>query len=1027
MAADGTIRIDTRLDGNGVKKGVSSITNSIKGIASALGVVKLVSAAVGTLSSSLQSAFNRSDTMEQFDRTMSAMTGDAQAADRALEELKATTKGTAYGLDVAAKATQNFVTRGMDMSKATEQVATWADAVAFYGKGTNEQFENVTDALAKMRTKGKVEMDQLDRLFDAGIDAVGMYAKVTGQSSAKVQDALSAGEISADQFIDTVTNAMATGAGGVQKIAGAAKEAGASWQGTMDNMKAAVTRGMLSIIDAIDAGLQSIDLPTLREMIAGIGTLAEETLGKAASAIGTIIQDIGPSIMPVIDVFKEAFQGITPAVKEVADAVYGFIKDIVQSLQSGGLKKAVQTVGSLFTNLSQILAKIAKAVLPVIADAVDFLGENLDKLIPLVVSAVAGFKGWQIAKKVTTYIKSMTKAIDAAAKAETIHLALSTKSAAAATAEAASTATTTAALTLKELAVGTLTGKIGLATAAQTLWNAAMSANPVGAVITAVSLLAGGIGLLITALDNSVNSTKNLTETFETMGEGASNFVEGIDTAKSHLSEFDDTLFASSEEQQRLQDNMQEVQDGITAICELATKERRDYTAEEIQQLDEYFEKLNEMQEQEYERAMEKSRAIQQLAIAESQANYNSLADYELTTQEWVKTAQEQKESMLALINEQTTNEAILLNQRYGDQATMQNEAYAKEFNALQQQKQEKINAVNESMAEITAAYADGYAERANLTDLYSKQVGKNNESIESEMQRHNDKLAEISNLNLMSEEYRNELRFKEELKHEENMNRIWGELTDGMSEEQKEQLGVLIALVAQTEMYGGKINDKTQSTVDAILAAYEKMPPKMKKAAKDMLQPVYDELNKAEPTLSEKARSIGEGIWKMFKSALGIASPSKVMRKLSQYTWQGFELETDKAEPRLIDQAKALAQGIIKGFKLPQASLPFHIDTTGLDVHSIAAYLEDTVRQGRASMSSAIMARAEQQIINQLDTSAIARACREGCEAADVTVEGELRAEFSADGRQLGEVVTPYVNRNMGLQRRALLRGGKA
>lgn len=1027
MAADGTIRIDTRLDGNGVKKGVSSITNSIKGIASALGVVKLVSAAVGTLSSSLQSAFNRSDTMEQFDRTMSAMTGDAQAADRALEELKATTKGTAYGLDVAAKATQNFVTRGMDMSKATEQVATWADAVAFYGKGTNEQFENVTDALAKMRTKGKVEMDQLDRLFDAGIDAVGMYAKVTGQSSAKVQDALSAGEISADQFIDTVTNAMATGAGGVQKIAGAAKEAGASWQGTMDNMKAAVTRGMLSIIDAIDAGLQSIDLPTLREMIAGIGSMAEEALGKVASAVGTIIQDLGPSIMPVIDVFKEAFQGITPAVKEVADAVYGFIKDIVQSLQSGGLKKAVQTVGSLFTNLSQILAKIAKAVLPVIADAVDFLGENLDKLIPLVVSAVAGFKGWQIAKKVTTYIKSMTKAIDAAAKAETIHLALSTKSAAAATAEAASTATSTAALTLKELAVGTLTGKIGLATAAQTLWNAAMSANPVGAVITAVSLLAGGIGLLITALDNSVTSTKNLTETFETMGEGASNFVEGIDTAKSHLSEFDDTLFASSEEQQRLQDNMQEVQDGITAICELATKERRDYTAEEIQQLDEYFEKLNELQQQELDIQMEKSKAIQQQALMQSQTFEGSLAEYQTTAQEWIKTAQEQRDAQLALIEEQTTSEIVLLNKRYGDEANLQNEEYASRLQAIEDDKQKQIDAVNASMGEITAAYANGYAERSQLGNLYSQQVGKDNASLESEAQRHADKLEEIKNLNLMSEQQRNQMEIDENIRHEKEMKKIWGELTDGMSEEQKEQLGVLLGMSAQTELYGGKLEDSTQSTVNAIIAAFDSMPKETREAMLNAMKPMYEEMEAAEPGLLEKAFNIGAGICRKLREAFDEHSPSRKTRKIAKYAWQGFELETDKAEPRLIDQAKALAQGIIKGFKLPQASLPFHIDTTGLDVHSIAAYLEDTVRQGRASMSSAIMARAEQQIINQLDTSAIARACREGCEAADVTVEGELRAEFSADGRQLGEVVTPYVNRNMGLQRRALLRGGKA
>lgn len=1027
MAADGTIRIDTRLDGSGVKKGVSSITNSIKGIASALGVVKLVSAAVGTLSSSLQSAFNRSDTMEQFDRTMSAMTGDAQAADRALEELKATTKGTAYGLDVAAKATQNFVTRGMDMSKATEQVATWADAVAFYGKGTNEQFENVTDALAKMRTKGKVEMDQLDRLFDAGIDAVGMYAKVTGQSSAQVQDALSKGGISADQFIDTVTNAMATGAGGVQKIAGAAKEAGASWQGTMDNMKAAVTRGMLGIIDAIDNGLQSINLPTLREMIAGIGTLAEETLGKAASAIGTIIQDIGPSIMPVIDVFKEAFQGITPAVKEVADAVYGFIKDIVQSLQSGGLKKAVQTVGSLFTDLSQILSKIAKAVLPVIADAVDFLGENLDKLIPLVVSAVAGFKGWQIAKKVTTYIKSMTKAIDAAAKAETIHLALSTQSAAAATAEAASTATTTTALTLKELVVGTLTGKIGLATAAQALWNATMAANPVGAVITAVSLLAGGIGLLITALDNSVTSTKNLTDTFETMGEGASNFVEGIDTAKSHLSEFDDTLFASSEEQQRLQDNMQEVQDGITAICRTATEERRDYTAEEIQQLDEYFEKLNELQEQELEIQMAKSQAIQQQALTQAQTFEGSLAEYETVAQEWIKTAQEQRDAELALIEEQTTNELVLLNQRYGEQATMQNEAYANEFNSLMQHKQEQIDATTASLSEITAAYANGYAERSELGNLYSQQVGKRNQSLESETQRHNDRLDEIRNLNLMSEQQRNQMEIDENIQHEKNMTKIWGELTDGMSEEQKEQLGVLLGMSAQTELYGGKLEDSTQSTVDAIIAAFDSMPPETQEAMKNAMEPMFEEMDKAEHRLLEKASEIYHGIINKFKDIFDIQSPSRVMRKLSKYTWQGFELETDKAEPRLIDQAKKLALGIVKGFELPQASLPFHVDTTGLDVHSIAAYLEDTVRQGRASMSSAIMARAEQQIINQLDTSAIARACREGCEAADVTVEGELRAEFSADGRQLGEVVTPYVNRNMGLQRRALLRGGKA
>lgn len=998
MAADGTIRIDTRLDAGGVKSGVSKITDSIKGIASALGVVKLVSQAVGVLSSSLQSAFNRSDTMEQFDRTMSAMTGDAEAANKALEELKTTTKGTAYGLDVAAKATQNFVTRGMDMSKATNQVAVWADAVAFYGKGTNEQFESVTDALAKMRTKGKVEMDQLDRLFDAGIDAVGMYAKVTGQSSSKVQAALSEGEISADQFIDTVTNAMATGAGGVQKIAGAAKEAGASWQGTMDNMKAAVTRGMLGIIDAIDNGLQSINLPTLREMIAGIGSMAEEALGKVASAVGTIIQDLGPSIQPIIATVKEAFQGITPVVKEVADAVYGFIKDIVQSLQNGGLKKAVKTVGDLFTSLSKILAKIAKSVLPVVVDAVDFLGENLDKLIPLITTVVSGFKGWQIAKKVSTYIKSITKAIDA----------------------------TTQSLSIQELVVGTLTGKIRIVKAAQDLWNAAVSANPIGAAITAVTILTGAIGTLVVCLNDSVTSTKNLTETFETMGEGASNFVEGIDTAKSHLSEFNDTLIISSEEQQNLQTRSEKAQSGINEIYTKAVEERERISAQDLENLRNYVAEIEAVHEEELENEKRRADAVKQRALSVANDNALSLSEYQQYAQEWIKTAQEQSDQEQEIIEQQATQRIVNL-QKQKEAEGLSEQWYQEQVELVNEWAKEELENTTKNLGEITAAYANGYAERSELGDLYSRQVGKHNESLESETQRHNDKLKEIRELNLLDESVRLDMITQENVQHEKNMKKIWGKLTDGMSEEQKEQLGVLLGMSAQTELYSGKLEDSTQSTVDAIVTAFDSMPKETKEAMKNAMEPMFEEMEKAEPSLFEKAASIANGIINKFKDIFKIKSPSRVMRKLSKYTWQGFELETDKAGPRLIDQAKELAQGIIKGFELPQVSLPFHVDTTGLDIHSLAASLEETARMGRASMSSAIMARAEQQIINQLDTSAIARACREGCEAADVTVEGELRAEFSADGRQLGEVVTPYVNKNMGLQRRALLRGGKA
>lgn len=376
--ADGKIIIETGVDSKGAEKDLfkfkntaeksfQGVTSSAKGavegikkIASAIGLVTVASAAIGLIRGSIDKAFSRMDTMDQFNRTMTAITGNSEAAGKALEELKGITKGTAYGLDVAAKATQDFVTRGLDIHQATEQVRIWGDAVAFYGDGSSEQFANVSDALAKMRTKGKVEMDQLDRLFDAGIDAVGMYAQATGQSSAEVQDALSNGKISASDFIDTVSKAMEEGTNGVLSIAGAAKEAGMSWGAVFDNMRAAVARGIESVIKAIDESLAAADLPTLKEAIAGVGDAFESGLKNAAeNIIPKLIQglswllDSGYEIGGIISSIASAFIAF-----KAATVIFGII---------GKVKEAEGILGALGAGISALGGPIGLVIIAVAA------------------------------------------------------------------------------------------------------------------------------------------------------------------------------------------------------------------------------------------------------------------------------------------------------------------------------------------------------------------------------------------------------------------------------------------------------------------------------------------------------------------------------------------------------------------------------------------------------------------------------------------------------------------------------------
>ena len=330
--SDGSIIIEVDLNDKDYESRLKSMEGKtksfgtqLKSLLSAVGITKAVSAGFNAMKSSIGSAMDRIDTMEQFTRTMTTMTGSSKIAEQALAKIKDTVTGTAYGLDVAAQSCQKFVTSGMSMDKATGQVKTWADAVAFYGDGTNETYANVTDAIAKMVAQGKVQGDQLDRLTDAGIPAVQLFADATGQSFSDVREALSDGSISSEEFLNVLQDAMEKGTDKFATIDGAAKEAGASWKGTFDNMKAAITRGMVAIIESIDEVLQSNGLPTLKEMIADVGKVMEKGLNYAAEHLPELISLI-KKLLPVVISVGSAFAAwkITNTVSRASKSISGF-------------------------------------------------------------------------------------------------------------------------------------------------------------------------------------------------------------------------------------------------------------------------------------------------------------------------------------------------------------------------------------------------------------------------------------------------------------------------------------------------------------------------------------------------------------------------------------------------------------------------------------------------------------------------------------------------------------------------------
>ncbi|MEG1752489.1 MAG: tape measure protein, partial [Christensenella sp.] len=302
MAYDGSLSFDTKVNTQGFQQGANKLTNIVQG----LGIFKLLEKGFQMVGASVDKAMARIDTMEQFRRVMNTMTGSVDETSEALTKTTNIVTGTAYGLDVAAKSVQNFVSRGMEISRATETVEGWGNAVAFYGNGSNASFAAVTDALSKMQTKGNVTMEQMEMLLNAGVPAIEMYADAMGITAADVTKIMSDGKLSATDFIFTMNKAMASGTEKFPSLANAAKEAGSSWSASFDNMQAAITRGVQSIINSIDETNSAIGKPTMREGISAFGKAFEKVLKEIAKLIVPVVENL--------DIFAIAVAGVSAAI-----------------------------------------------------------------------------------------------------------------------------------------------------------------------------------------------------------------------------------------------------------------------------------------------------------------------------------------------------------------------------------------------------------------------------------------------------------------------------------------------------------------------------------------------------------------------------------------------------------------------------------------------------------------------------------------------------------------------------------------
>lgn len=804
-------------------------------------------ASISALTLSAKSAIDFEDAFAGVEKTV-------DGTKEQMEELKQGIRDMAKEIPSSTTEISAVAEAAGQLGIKTEDILSFTRVMIDLGNSTNLSAEEAALSLAKFANITKMSAKDYDKLGATIVDLGNNFKTTEADIVAMAQNLASAGTQVGMSQSDILSLATALSSVGLEAQAG-----GTAFSKALINMQLAVETNSKSLKDWADVAGMSVD---------DFSKLFKEDATKALQAFIEGLSKCGGETKSAIKVLDD--MGITET--RMRDALLrsaNASETFTDAIKTGN--KAWQDNTALTNEANKRYATLKSKIKMAISKLKDIAITLGDKLMPSIEKVIEGLGKW-----IDKFSTLSDKQVDMIVKIGLIVAAIGPL------VTIIGKVTSVIGGTIK--GIGTFTQAIGVARGKIASTSEAVNGlakvftvvtSPVGLACTAIGLAVAGIAI---AVNESQKKTK---EAFENMSEGVSDFYNGLKSAEGYLNSFNTTMFATNEEQQKLQTQMDEVQKGITDICKTASDERRGYTQEEITQLDEYFKKLRELKDREIQIQQQIAGAITQQAVTNAETFQGSLDEYKVQSQEWIATAQKQSEQTKQLIEQGTIEEVALLNQKYGEQATMQNEAYATEYNNIMAQKQAKIDVANAEVAEVLEAYTKGYAERANQDGDFAEHIKHYNWEQEQEENRHNETINSIQNNKLLNTYNKNKAIQAENYRHTDEEKRIWEKMYKNMSKSEAEQLGVWLAMLSNTEVYGGDISKENQKMVDTIMKSYSVMPKGTKDAMKNAMKPMLEEMKKSEPSLFTKAQGIADGILNRLRKAFDIHSPSRKTRAI--------------------------------------------------------------------------------------------------------------------------------------------------
>ena len=402
-----------------------SFGDRVKSIVAGVGITKVIGTSMNVLSSSLDGAINRFDTMQSYPKVMKSLGFEVEQSQKSVAKLNQSVQGLPTSLADVVTTSKSLAAVTGNIDKATDTTIALNHAFLSSGASSADASRGLQQ-YSQMLAKGTVDMQSWRTLQETMAPALTKVAKKLGIASGnanELYEALQNGTISFDQLNDAMIECD-TETGG---FADTALEASKGIKTSMTNIKSAVQNLEQGFMSAMNNMLKS-------KAMGGLVDNLEKIKSKIYDFRNSIMEtkddgltwDFKPGVMENVSKAMDWLADRANNAKVMIQQFYdGFMKtDAVQNAITmfDKIKDAIGNVmdklqdSKVFEQLGQDIGNIIAKVEDVTGKIADFVANLKTEDVKKFASAVKLLAGAFVGVKVGSKVSSMVSGVVASAQ-----------------------------------------------------------------------------------------------------------------------------------------------------------------------------------------------------------------------------------------------------------------------------------------------------------------------------------------------------------------------------------------------------------------------------------------------------------------------------------------------------------------------------------------------------------------------------------------------------------------------------------